>query len=875
MNARVSLLLLFVAACGDDPAADGGDAGDTVEPEVEEIAPDVEDVDPDEEADAPEPLTLGEPVPSGRVIAGVATRQEHLVAGPKAEGQLGDLVMANQRATFVIEGARRAGGYRMWGGHLVDVVIDGLPDRFGELWWGWNLEVFVPEEAVVISDGADGVAHVRVTGRTGPYPWVDSFLRVFLNPAPADLTATYDYRLEPDAPRLELTITLSNHGTAEVDLEFPLMAMNMGDGAKSFAPGLGFETVPMAFGISWLGAVGPEASYALGTRETLTGIFSYSAIDILTLDPTRIGPGEELRYEMAYVASTDGTPGLVTEIDRWLGVPTTEVAIEGGVDGPSDGAWVVVTDAESSFRVGGLVLVKDGRYRVEVPAGRWSVQAWAPGIGGSEPVVVEASAGDVDLVLPEPATLSVTIRDATSGDPIPGQLSVFREPGTDSPFAPAAVRLDVDPRSGRTAMIFAVHPETTAQVPAGRYRAVASRGYSYELAEEVLDLEPGERRVVDLAIERAVDTGGWLAADFHLHAQWSSDSDVPYDTRVRQAAANGVTLPVLTEHANIGDLLPAAELAGVGDYVTAIPAQEVTTFEYGHFNAFPLVYDPSAPSGGAVFEHGHEGAALFDAMRAQQPDQVLIQVNHPRSTSRSFFAYFGYLGFDAKTGTAAFPERLTDNWDLLEVFNGECVGDPQNDAALLDWFDLTNLGWRKTLSSGSDSHRLSSGVGHPRNWIALEPAAVALDPQAIVEPLMARKTFVSCGPFVRFSASDGAGMGEMTGVDGDGEVAFSVIVEAPTWIAVDAVNLLENGVVIASVTLEDPHGGPDPERPALRFDGVLTATPERDSWYAVEVVGSGSLSPVELGDVPYAMTNPIEVDRDGDGVWTPPGNDGL
>src|SRR5262249_37220640 len=142
-----------------------------------------------------------------------------------------------------------------------------------------------------------------------------------------------------------------------------------------------------------------------------------------------------------------------------------------------------------------------------------------------------------------------------------------------------------------------------------------------------------------------------------------------YDTRVRQAAAGDVALPVLTEHAYVGDLLPAADLAGVADWVAAIPAQEVTTFEYGHFNAFPLVYDPDAVSGGAIFEHGRPGTTLFDAIRAQQPGQVLIQVNHPRDATQ-LMAYFEYVGLDAKTGTAVRPERFTTNWDLLEVFNG-------------------------------------------------------------------------------------------------------------------------------------------------------------------------------------------------------------
>lgn len=42
------------------------------------------------------------------------------------------------------------------------------------------------------------------------------------------------------------------------------------------------------------------------------------------------------------------------------------------------------------------------------------------------------------------------------------------------------------------------------------------------------------------------------------------------------------------------------------------------------------------------------------------------------------------------------------------------------------------------------------------------------------------------------------------------------------------------------------------------------------SWYAIEVLGAGTLAPVWLEGPPYALTNPI--DADGDGTWTPPGN---
>jgi len=862
----VSLILL--CACDDDPTqrVDANDvAGDG--------APDaVDDSAASDTADAEvalSPLVLGEAVPVGRVIAGVATTPAQLVGGPKAEGLLGDLVLANARATFVVEGARRAGGYRMWGGNLVDVVVDGQLDRFGEIWFAWNLEAFIPTSATVVSTGADGVAHVRLEGRTGPYAWPDSFLRPLLNPPPADLAVIYDYRLRPDAARLELSVTLVNDGVDKVELELPMVAMNMGDGVKSYAPGAGFGAVQASFGMPWLGAVGPDASYAVASDLPLDGVFSYANMDIVRLPGQVIAPGATTLLNFAFVASNDGTPG----IDALVPASTATTTIAGTVSGTdTTDTWVTFT---RDFAVGALAVIRsgrDGRFEARVPPGSWTATVYTGTTRGSS-ATVTAPATDVALALAAPAVISLVVVDKDGGAYLPAQVTLYPlDEGWESPLAPPAVRLGRDWGAGRATVVFTSPAgETNTYVSAGRYRLVASRGYSYELASAELTVEGGKNYGLQLELVRAVDTTGWSAADFHLHATWSSDSDVTYDTRVRQAAASDVALPVLTEHAYVGDLLSAAELAGVSDWVAAIAAQEVTTFEYGHFNAFPLVYDPDAPSGGAVFEHGHEGAGLFAAMRAQQPDPIIIQVNHPRS-QLPIFAYFDYVALDAVTGTAANPARFTTDWDMIEVFNSRCLGSEQNRKTRLDWIALTNLGWKKTLSSGSDSHSEAAGIGHPRSWVKVDRAAVQLDPQAIVAPLRARQTFVSCGPFVRFATSGGQGMGELGAVDGDGEAQLAVTVEAPSWIAVDRVDLLENGIVIETFAPVDNHRGDDPDRPAVRFDGVFAVQPAADAWYAIEVVGSGSLAPVEMNDAPYALTNPIEIDADGDGVWTPPGN---
>jgi len=570
----LALSLILLCACSDDPAQRADISDGDVSNEVAPDAPDASDTGDDSDVQTLVPLTLGELVPEGRVVAGVATKPEQLVGGPKAEGMIGDLVLANARATFVVEGARKGGGYRAFGGNLVDVVVDQRLDLFGEIWFAWNLEALIPTEAAVVSTGEDGVAHVRLKGRTGPYAWPDSFLRGLLNPPPADLEVTYDYRLKPDAPRLELTVTLANDGAEPVVLDLPMAAMNMGDGVKSFAPGLGFGGAQASSEMGWLGAIGPDASYALASEEPLAGVFSYANVDLVRLSARVIAPATSTIYEFAFIGSSDGTPG----IDSLVPASAATETISGTLVGQSDaGAWVTFT---RGFEVGALAIVRDGKFSAKVAPGTWDVQAFTPSSQGGKQVVT-APAADIALEVEAPGVLSLVVSEKGAGQ-IPAQVTLFPiDDGWQSPLAPAEVRLGRAWSGGRALVAFtAPSGETNVLVYPGHYRVVASRGYSYELATEDLVVEGARNYGLSFELERAVDTTGWSAADFHLHAKWSSDSDVPYDARVRQAAASDIALPVLTEHAYVGDLLTAAELAGVSDWVAAIAAQEVTTFEY-------------------------------------------------------------------------------------------------------------------------------------------------------------------------------------------------------------------------------------------------------------------------------------------------------
>ena len=144
---------------------------------------------------------------------------------------------------------------------------------------------------------------------------------------------------------------------------------------------------------------------------------------------------------------------------------------------------------------------------------------------------------------------------------------------------------------------------------------------------------------------------------------------------------------------------------------------------------------------------------------------------------------------------------------------------------------------------------------------------VLADSQNLVPAVRDRNLFVSCGPFVRFTAL-GAGdkeveLGQMVGVNDQGEAVLNVVVEAPSWITLAEVRLWENGSVVNTIDISTPSD------PVVRLVDSFTVKPEKDSWYAVEVIGTGTVWPVD-NSTPYALTNPIEVDVNGDGVWTPP-----
>jgi len=841
-----------------------------------DIAADATSSDAQADANAPDavvgPPDLSLPLADGEVAAGIVQSRDALLTGLKAEGQLGDLKIYNAHVAFIVEGARMAGGWRELGGHVVDAAVTGEDDLYGELFTVWNLDIFHPESVEVVSDGKDGLAHVRVTGTNGPFDLATGFLDSLLSAPPTDLGITIDYTLGPADRALNITYTLTNRDTEPVTVESLLMTAH-GDGARLYSTsGNGWDNEAGGGApVRYLGAVGPRQAYGYtAVGDPLQLLFSPVSIAVLQRNSFSINGGSFLIQRSAVMATMGGANAL----DRWwwesfapdtaTGTVSGSLNVPAGVDG--NDAYVVAWQGNELVSSGP---VDDaGAFALTLEAGNYELEGFARGMQptGRQAVVIAAGATETqDLTMAQPGSVTVTVNDS-NGTPLAARVSFVRQGATEDPAPPSPARFHPTWGGGITNVAYANRGPATILLPPGDYRAVASRGLSYELDEQTVTVSAGSSASLTFSLQRAVDTTGWLASDLHIHAEHSPDSSVPYTVRALQAATDDLDLPLITEHLATGALDGARAQVGVEDLVLDVPATEITSLAWGHFIAFPTLYDPTGVNRGALYPLDKSPPDIFAAERAAAGGQeTIITVAHPR-VSFEAFAYFDFVGLDSATMTAGDEAAWSPDFDTIEVFNGGCGTGDGNAAALADWIAMTNNGTHKTMISGSDTHAEDEPGGVPRTWIQVSAGDAAADTGLVVGALKQRRAFVSCGPFVTFASTDGARMGELAGVDGSGVATFAVTVEAPTWIGVDTVQLLENGLVVDSVDVSAPAD------PVVRFDGTFSVTPTADAWYAVEVLGSGSLQPVNENGPPYALTNDIRVDADGDGTWTAPGN---
>lgn len=602
-------------------------------------------------------------------------------------------------------------------------------------------------------------------------------------------------------------------------------------------------------------------------------------IQLLQTRLMNLDPKLQLVLEQEIWVGERADVASVTDL-LWSGEPV----LGGRVD---DANAVVHVERESGAPLTHVRVDAEGRFAVHLPAGGYRLRARAP--GGREVVhEIALGAGGLDagwLRTGAPARIALPRRgpmrlvflgiDGSADPDFHDDLRGFAMIGDESGLAP-----------GRPERVLCL-AGTAADpgfvvVPAGRYRVLATRGPEFSLTEASVEARAGETVELDIAPpSRVVATPGWISADFHVHSAASFDNPTAPERRVASYVAEGAEVLISSEHDNLFDFAPTIRAFGleerlaslVGVEVTGAVSSEVAPHTIGHANSFPLPRDPLAYRRGAVADEGRRWREVIAELRAL-PGQRVIQLNHarfgePGIEPEAFLSHMGPAAgaYDptrplSEAPNAVLSERdprtgLRDiDFDAMELLNGPHFR--SHERLVADWFSFLRQGERIVGTANSDSHFVADVVAAPRNYVRVPSDAIAdFEPESFVRAVREGRCYGTTGPLITVELG-GAGLGDVfRGRSG----VLRGRVEAAPWVPVSELRVYVSGEAAET----RPAAAGEPFEIPLSF--------ERDAFVTLEVRGEpdADYQSVLPRFVPLAFTNPIWVDADADGRWSPPG----
>ncbi|MCC7381076.1 MAG: CehA/McbA family metallohydrolase [Deltaproteobacteria bacterium] len=811
--------------------------------------------------------------PSGRAVIQRISSADQLIGGLEATGRVGDFLIDNGRVRFVVQSAESATGWGLYGGSLIDLDLTPAgdspragDDRLTELFVQCNLRGFDPAQAEIVSDGSDGSpAVLRFTGEDRGIPLLDQVLAT----GDLDVQLTLDYVLAAESQTLEVVLSVLDLQKLESREITCGPVLLRGDTLGSFLDGRGFVTP--SGDVPYIAAAGDAAASYVLSRVGGTLQVTLPLDEVLPLSGDLLSLPAGGRIEERFQLSL-GSGDVESALAEWRRVrgdsvarqpatmtfqaPADLAAYVGGTrvdffdEGRGEGRQAVTSARATRAGLAATAQLPPGRYRAEVVRAGRVVEVQTFELAGA-PVTREGAS-------PSAGFLTIrAVRTDRAGQalgPTAAKLTVMSGRGAAPDAAPFLHRY--------------VAPSDEVILPAGDYTLYFSRGPEYELDRHEVTITAGARTPLEAKLAHVVDSSGWVSADLHVHSTKSVDADEALEARVLGAIGEGLEILVSTDHDVVIDYGPVARALGVDALLKTVTGVEISPL-YGHINAFPMPVE--SPVKYWAFEwYRYDAAGLFE--RLLNPDEIValardrgakvVQINHPRGSK----GCFDYIGLDPVTfqSRRPFPAQA----DAFELLNSK--GGGNFDDVLRDMIGMHKHNQRLTATGVSDAHAIGSAIGYARTMIRSasdDPAELDLD--ALWASLEQGRVLAMSGPFIRFVARRGAASADIGDVlTGPGPLRLEIEVQAPSWMDVDRLRVLENGDTLVDRPIHPEDA--DPANGVVRLRTAVTATPSADAFYLAIVEGSGENLPV-IGARGRTATNPVFVDVDGGGYhFTPP-----
>lgn len=454
-----------------------------------------------------------------------------------------------------------------------------------------------------------------------------------------------------------------------------------------------------------------------------------------------------------------------------------------------------------------------------------------------------------------------TIRVTESNKALPCRVTIVNSAGSLFP-----AKVDAPHSAVRPGVAYLGEGIGTFYLPTGHYTVYVGRGFEYSVSTQHVSIRADMQVDLQVELRREVDTSGYVASDTHVHTfTWSRHGDATDEERAITLAGEGIELPIATDHNLVIDPITPAKKTGMNRYFTPVHGNEVTT-GHAHFNIFPL--QPGARAANWRIEDWLE---LMKELRSAGAKVIIL--NHPRNVHNKFQP-FASTNFNAKTG-----ENLRGfefSFDAVEVVNSSAL---QSDWMInfSDWMALLNYGYRVTGVGSSDGHDVSRYiVGQGRTYVACDdsdPSRINVD-QA-VESFLKGRALISMGLLADIKMDGKDLVGALAPQRDDSTVEINV--QGPAWTAVDRVELFANGQLIREENFTPIYKPGVKKRLSWKLP-----RPGNDMHLVVIASGPPVTAPFWRIPKPYqptsnswkprvvGATNPIYVDGDGDGKFTPP-----
>jgi hypothetical protein len=820
----------------------------------------------------------------------------------------GDVLLANDHVAVVIEALDHPHYIAPTGGAIIDISTrtGGGEDDNDSLRHLFQAVGLLPGESVTYTsletfDEGD-VKAVQVIGTLAGFP---------------EARVATRYEIRPCEPGIRIRTEILN-GTPDSLSWFLTDAWYYGGRENlPFTPGPGAGFTHPSFGLSDIltafrdapymvaGAhVAPAASYAevscdAGNGDVLSG-FHAEEISTTGVGPQVVPPRDWMVFERFVAAAPGASVSAAADValelrsqlydEPWAEL-SGHVEAPGGTLGDTLRASVVVAEgtpgqpAEERIPWTQVLPDGDGDWTVRVPADRdyvLEVESFGQ-VSATGNVHVGAAATTADPLVTDAVgevTLTATVDGADD------HVLVFVVPGDDATdaatrgymyghFSECAPLLGNPHGPSPACNRVLVSGPTTVALPPGVYDFYAVAGpFSSLAAVEGVTVEAITGQSVDLALVSLTGVpGGFLSGDFHVHGGASFDSSIHDYDRVRAFLASRIDVIASTEHDVVSDYAAAMEALDAHDRLALITGTESTGHvlfqlrtDYGfpqvigHWNFWPMPYDPTGPYRGAAWDELAEPGLLMTRQRdAGWDDEAgVVQLNHPIGGIQfgRDYSWGSAAGFDVTkplkaqfdgTGQSLFfhqPEGAAfanSAYDVQEVMNGT------NNGAYLQyrafWFYLLDQGIVRGGTANSDSHSLTENVlGTPRSLVWTDTTVADFDLATFDADVRAGHVLGTDGPVVEIALDGDHGDPHVPGVEAfapDPAAELQIRVLAAPWVPVDEIRIIVDGEVKQTLT-----DGITPTADAFgtametRYEGAVPLSQlvadDRDHWIVVE-----------------------------------------